>query len=65
MDDAPFLGTESGETRGGALTNKHEMEIALINYADPGFRNGVSEVAGVSHYLRLHCHDQPSMLRKV
>ena len=30
-----FLGPDSGETRGGALTNKQKMEITLRYMADP------------------------------
>ena len=43
-----FLGADSGERRGGALTNKNKFEICLRYMADPGFQNGVSEVVGVS-----------------
>ena len=43
-----FLGPDSGETRGGALTNKQKMEICLRYFSDPGFQNGVSEIVGVS-----------------
>ena len=43
-----FLGTESGETRGGALTNKKKMEQCLAYMSDPGFMSRVGEVAGVS-----------------
>ena len=43
-----FLGPESGEKRGGALSNKQKMEVCLRYMADPGFQNGVSEVVGIS-----------------
>ena len=43
-----FLGPGSGETRGGALSNKKKMEITLRYMADPGFMNSVAEVVGVS-----------------
>lgn len=43
-----FLGADTGEQRGGALTNLQKMEITLRYMADPGFMNGLSEVTGVS-----------------
>ena len=45
---AEFLGPDTGERRGGALTNLQKMEITLRYMADPGFMNGLSEVVGVS-----------------
>ena len=41
-----FLG-ESGETRGGALSNKARMKIFLRYLADPGYQNGIGEEIGV------------------
>ena len=43
-----FLGRDTGETRGGALSNKQKMEITLRYMADPGFQNGLSVELGVS-----------------
>ena len=45
---AEFVGPDSGELRGGALTNIQKMEVTLRYMADPGFMNGLSEVVGVS-----------------
>ena len=42
-----FLGPETNETRGGALTQKRRMEIFLRYCADPGFQLGVGEDLGV------------------
>lgn len=41
-----FLG-ESFETRGGALTSKMKLEIALRYLSDPGFQEGVAYDCGV------------------
>ena len=43
-----FLGPDTNEHRGGALSNKKKFEIALRYFSDPGFQAGVSEVVGVS-----------------
>jgi hypothetical protein len=39
---------DTGETRGGALTVKMEMETFLRYISDPGFQLGVAEVVGIS-----------------
>lgn len=43
-----FLGEETGEKRGGAVTQKQKMEIFLRHLADPGFQSGVGEDKGFS-----------------
>jgi hypothetical protein len=42
-----FLGGDSGERRGGALTPQQRMKIFLRYCADPGFQSGVGEDIGV------------------
>ncbi|XP_050299639.1 putative nuclease HARBI1 [Anthonomus grandis grandis] len=42
-----FLGTESGERRGGAINNIDKMKIFLRYVGDPGFQSGVGEDVGV------------------
>lgn len=42
-----FLGEETNETRGGALSNEEKMRIFLRYIGDPGFQAGVAEDTGV------------------
>lgn len=51
-----FLGAETGETRGGALTNVQKMETFLRSDPDPGFQMGIGEDHGIK---------QPSVSRTV
>ena len=43
-----FLGAETYETRGGALTKMQQMEIFLRSAADPGFQFKVARDFGIS-----------------
>ena len=42
-----FIDDATGETRGGALTTKQQMEVFLRHVGDPGFQEGVGEDIGI------------------